>query len=200
MIKFQWSFEAALNFFLLDDGNSKSPKATLPSFSHGILPLLLIILISKAFYLHGWNNLYCWATFSSDFWQGKEGHILLSIENKAYFFMVNFYLIKSHLFILIIWCEGQTSYYILLSEELIVFFNKCEKQQEETFPITINVVKIYFSLPFLPGSQPLHLLPFSLPSLPFALPPFLPSPSFIPPLLVSSFLLSSVFPPTLTSS
>lgn len=32
MIKFQWSFEAALNFFLLDDGNSKSPKATLPGF------------------------------------------------------------------------------------------------------------------------------------------------------------------------
>lgn len=114
--------------------------------------------------------------------------------------MVNFYLIKSHLFILIIWCEGQTSYYILLSEELIVFSNKCGKQQEETFSITINVFKIYFSLPFLPDSQPLHFLPFSLPSLSSFLPPFLPSPSFISPLLVRSFLLSSVFPPTFPCS
>lgn len=95
--------------------------------------------------------------------------------------MVNFYLIKSHLFILIIWCEGQTSYYILLSEELIVFSNKYEKQQEETFPITINVFKIYFSLPscLTPNHSMSFSSPFSL-FLPFFLPFFLLLPSFLP--------------------
>lgn len=48
--------------------------------------------------------------------------------------MVNFYLIKSHLVILIIWCESQISYQILLSEEFFVFSNKRDKQQKEISP------------------------------------------------------------------